>query len=197
LIRAYLLGYNVTSNERYREVAEHSLQYVSTQLQDDSGRLYGSQDAGKELYYRQTKEEREAAEFEASPIIDTTTYADWSGPMITTYLLAGDILDDEKYTELGTKAATFIQEELSAEGVLHFYDGEAKLNGLLLDNAEIAGAFVDVYEATGDESFLAAAEDIISFPHPDCHTIFQNHPATAWTHTANCALPPHDSVHYL
>jgi len=163
LIRSYLLAYDITKNKKYREIAENSLKYIITQLQDDSGRLYGSQDAGIEYYYRQTEEERSAAEFEASPFIDTTTYADWSGPMITTFLVAGEILNSEDYTNQGVKVASFIKENMIEEGVLHFYDGTAQLNGLLLDNAEIASAFFDVYEFTDDNDYLIKAEEILDF----------------------------------
>ena len=163
IIRAYLLAYNLTQNSRYRELAENSLSYIMNSLQDESGRLYGSQDAGRELYYRQTLEEREQALHEASPIIDTTTYADWSGPMITTFLLAADILKNETYSEHGLKAAEFVKNEMLDQGVLHYYDGSANLNGLLLDNGEIAGAFLDVYAATKDKSYLVEAEKVIAF----------------------------------
>ncbi len=163
IIRAYLLAYNVTGNERYRELAEHGLAYVMGSLQDDGGRLYGSQDAGHEEYYVQSEEERQKAVYEAAPRIDTTTYADWSGPMITTFFVAAEVLDNQSYAGRGLKAAKFVRDEMLGEGALHFYDGNASLNGLLLDNAEIAGAFLDVYDFTKDSAYLSAAEEIIKF----------------------------------
>jgi hypothetical protein len=164
LIRAYLLAYKITGKPRYREIAEHSLTYVITSLQDtDTGRLYGSQDAGHEKYYRQTREERTKEVYESRPRIDTTTYSDWSGPMITTFFIASDILGNETYAKHGLKAAEFFKNELVGDGVLHFYDGSAQLNGLLLDNGEIASAFLDVYSATNDEQYLNSAELIIKF----------------------------------
>ncbi len=163
IIRAYLLAYNVTRNERYRALAEHGLFYVMSQLQDVSGRLYGSQDAGHEEYYRQTKEERAQGLFESSPRIDNTTYADWSGAMISSFFVAASVLDNQSYADAGLNAAQFVKDNMIGEGVLHFYDGESQLNGLLLDNAEIASAFLDVFSFTGDFSYLESAEQILEF----------------------------------
>lgn len=164
LIKSYLHAYDITKNEKYKEIALNSLQYIENNLYDKNGGFYGSQDAGHEVYYRLRPEERTK---DKAPIIDFTKYSEWNGEMILTMFYAANVLDDDSYREMATNTLNFFQDSMiSDDGVLHYFDrdeGKGLLNGQLIDNAWMAQAFIEGYKETQDAKYLRTATDIVEY----------------------------------
>jgi uncharacterized protein len=167
LARLYLHAYKITKNEKYREIAENTLKYIEKNLYDkENGGFYGSQDAGKEIYYRQKPEIRLSGKTkEPRPRIDKTKYSDFNAPAIIAFFYASEILNDDTYKNMAIKTSDFFYDNmLTNEGILHYDDGEkAELNGLLLDNAYMSLAFSIAYNYTLDEKYKKASLKLIDF----------------------------------
>ncbi len=160
----FLEGYRVTKEKRYGDIARRSLDYILSTLYDDSeGRFLGSQDAD-EVYYHFTAEERKKVN---PPKVDKTSYTASHARAIVTLLRAPQVLKDERYKRAGLKGLSFIEKGLiSMDGAMSYYDAEKKkgfINGQLEDNAWVAMAFLEAYDATKDRKYLDKAEGSIKF----------------------------------
>ncbi|MCA9727342.1 MAG: thioredoxin domain-containing protein, partial [Candidatus Eisenbacteria bacterium] len=80
----------------------------------------------------------------------------WNGFMISALARAGRALDDADYREAATRAAEFVWTRVRVDGILHrvHKDGRTRIPGYLEDYAAMTLAFVDLYEATFDLSWL-------------------------------------------
>jgi uncharacterized protein len=97
-----------------------------------------------------------------SPYVDTTAYVNWNAMMASAFLHAGAVLDRPDCNALALKALRRIWAEAwdDTRGMAHVI-GRAEPNGLLDDNVQAASAFLDAYEATGDEAWLTRAAGIV------------------------------------
>jgi len=88
------------------------------------------------------------------PYVDTTPYVNWNAMMAAAFLHAGAVLDRPECSTLALNvlhriwAAAWHDER----GMAHVI-GRAEPHGLLDDNVQAAAAFLDAYEATGDEAW--------------------------------------------
>jgi uncharacterized protein YyaL (SSP411 family) len=103
------------------------------------------------LTLRETRSRRPA------PQRDEKVLAAWNAMMISALVKCGQVFDTRRYTDAAIKAAQFILAEMvDAEGRLlrSWRDGQARLSGYLEDYALLAGALLDLHEATGESSWL-------------------------------------------
>jgi uncharacterized protein YyaL (SSP411 family) len=97
------------------------------------------------------------------PHLDDKILTAWNGLMISAFARAGGVLNDLRYRDAAIRAAQFILRTMrQADGVLlrRYRGGTAGIDGMLDDYAFFAQALLDLYEATFDFSFLAAAIEI-------------------------------------
>jgi uncharacterized protein YyaL (SSP411 family) len=161
LIVNYLHGYQVSENIRYRDIAEKTLDYVDKFLADkESGGFSGSQDADEEFYKLNAKD-RFAHRI---PYIDPIIYTDANASMISAYVEAYKVLGDDSYMDFAKKTVDFLLVNCYSEdlGMAHYYDREPHLFGLLSDQAYMIGSLIDIYNVTGDRSYLATAKKLIA-----------------------------------
>jgi len=92
------------------------------------------------------------------PYVDTTPYVNWNAMMASALLHAGAVLDRPECNRLALRALHRIWAEAwdGARGMAHVI-GRPEPRGLLEDNIHAAAAFLDAYEATGDDPWLARA----------------------------------------
>ena len=162
LLRNYAVAYNTTKNEEYKEIAKATITYVNKFLSDQkNGGFYGSQDAD-EKFYNLNQEERKNKN---QPFVDKTIYVDWNAMMISSYIKAGAILDDDKTIEFAIKTVDFILENCydNKNGLFHFFDGKANINGLLSDNLYFLNCLIDVYSITQNQKYLKKVKEIAEF----------------------------------
>src|SRR5881628_1702355 len=93
-----------------------------------------------------------------SPYVDTTPYVNWNAMMAAAFLQAGAVLDRPECNTLALKVLSRIWAEAwdDARGMAHVI-GRPEPQGLLDDNVQAAAAFLDAYEATGDDAWLTRA----------------------------------------
>jgi uncharacterized protein len=94
------------------------------------------------------------------PGLDDKIITAWNGMMISTMAEAGRVLGVPRYIDGAMKAADFLLGvHQTSEGTLlrTSRQGRAHLDGVLEDYAYLAEGLIDLYEASGQERYLAAA----------------------------------------
>jgi hypothetical protein len=93
---------------------------------------------------------------------DDKVLAAWNGLMCRAFAEAGRALGRPDYVQAAVRNAEFLLSGMRANGRLlrTWKGGRAKLNAYLEDYALVAGALVDVYEATFDRRWLDAAREL-------------------------------------
>jgi len=94
------------------------------------------------------------------PITDTKVLAGWNGLMISGFARAYQALGDEEFLALALGAARFVRAELvdkSGRLLRRWAGGEAAHDAVLDDYANVIAAFLDLYESTFEQEWLAEA----------------------------------------
>ncbi len=99
-----------------------------------------------------------------APTVDATPYVNWNAMMASAFLHAGAVLDRPECNTLALKVLNRIWAEAWVEGhgIGHVI-GRAEPRGLLEDNVHAAAAFLDAYEATGDDGWLTRAGTVMRY----------------------------------
>jgi len=93
------------------------------------------------------------------PGLDDKVITAWNALTITAFAKASLTWGVPEFEEAACKAGLFLRKELFKEGILHrtWRLGAARFPGYLDDYAYTANAFIDLYERTGDHSWLSTA----------------------------------------
>ncbi|MFD1513670.1 DUF255 domain-containing protein [Halomarina rubra] len=167
LVRAFANAYLHTGEERYRDVADDAIDFLTTTLWVDAddgatdpeeradaddaptGAFAGSQ-AGEEAYFEHPLEERGAA-----PHVDETVFADRNGLAVDALLTYHAYTDDETARTYATAALDTLLGRVEADGtVAHFEGGPT---GLLGDQARLLRALTTATQVLGDDRYRTAA----------------------------------------
>lgn len=158
LLRNYSVAYNITKNEKYKKIAEETIEYINKFLSDQkNGGFYGSQDADEEFYHL-SKEERKKKKY---PDVDKTVYVDWNAMIISSYTKAGAVLHDENTVKFAIKTVDFILDNCydDKNGLFHFFAGKPSIDGLLSDNIYFLNCLLDSYFVSQDRKHLEKIKD--------------------------------------
>jgi uncharacterized protein YyaL (SSP411 family) len=167
---AFIHGYQITGDERWKEVAEKTLNYLQTALYDnESGTWGGSQYADAE-YYAQPVEER--AEWNP-PSVDPTVYAGANAMAVRAHIAWWRATGDTESLRIAKRGLdAIIRDLVGADGAIdHFIpDPDAEENftgrvptGLLGDSSDVTAACLDLYEAGQGVEYLDRAEEIAAW----------------------------------
>jgi uncharacterized protein YyaL (SSP411 family) len=97
----------------------------------------------------------------ARPHLDDKILAAWNGLMISAFARAGMALGDPAYIDAARKAATFVRKAMYLDGrLLRSYREGPGPEGFADDYAAMAGAALDLYEATGEIEWLQWAVEL-------------------------------------
>ena len=101
-----------------------------------------------------------------APLVDQTIYADRNGMIISAYLEAYRVLEDEEAKAFALKTLDLLLEKAYREGqgMYHaYFEGRARVSGLLNDQVQIANAALDAFEVTGEARYLHVAKDLMDY----------------------------------
>jgi len=98
------------------------------------------------------------------PLRDEKILASWNGLMIGTLAEAGRVFGARRFIDAAVAGASFLWEHMVSGGrLLHGWaGGKAKGDAYLDDHSFIASALLDLYEATGERTYLARAGDVVA-----------------------------------
>jgi uncharacterized protein YyaL (SSP411 family) len=99
-----------------------------------------------------------------APFVDRTPYVSWNAMMAAAFLQAGAVLDRPECNALALEVLERIWAEAWTDGggMSHVL-GRAEPRGMLDDAAQSAAAFLDAYEATGEQQWLDRATAIMRY----------------------------------
>lgn len=100
------------------------------------------------------------------PAVDKTIYSDRNGMLISAYLEAWKVLEDEQARVFALKTLDLLLQEAyrKGQGMYHaYFEGQARLPGLLNDQAQMAHALLDAFEVTGEERYIRIARDLMDY----------------------------------
>ena len=157
MVRAFTTGYLYTGEETYREAAEGTVDYLTTDLWTGEG-FAGSQAGGD--YYTLAATEREGAD---PPYVDETVFADRNGLAADALLRFHAVTDHEGAARFAERALDHVLSDLVDDGtVTHFAPGDeavAAESGLLIDTARLLTGLTTAASVLGGGRWLEAARE--------------------------------------
>ena len=163
LTPVYALASVVLGDERSMDTVRSAHRWLLTDMMDESTHTFaGSQDADEEeRYYGKSLDIRATM---PTPYIDRTIYTNWNGLMVSALVARYRITSEVEMLEHAHRTFAFLTEKMTVSQpdgmrLFHYYvDGRAQGGpGLIGDQVDYLAAGLDLYEATADESYLAAA----------------------------------------
>ncbi len=98
------------------------------------------------------------------PHLDRKVLSSWNGLMISALAKGYSLLADSQYLEAAQRAASFMlstmYDAVSGRLQRRFCDGEAAIPAFLDDYAFLAQALIDLFEASGEPTYLRSAIDL-------------------------------------
>ena len=98
------------------------------------------------------------------PHLDDKIIAAWNGLMISAFARASQVLEDERYLEIATRAANFMRANLydSSRKILYrnYRGGRSDIEGFADDYAFVIQGLLDLYEASFDVAWLKFAVEL-------------------------------------
>ncbi|MDO3660995.1 thioredoxin domain-containing protein [Bacillus sp. C28GYM-DRY-1] len=103
-----------------------------------------------------------AREERTYPHVDDKVLTSWNALMIAGLAKAAKVYQEPKYLSLAEDAITFIENQLIIDGrvMVRYRDGEVKNKGFIDDYAFLLWAYLDLYEASFDLSYLQKAQKL-------------------------------------
>jgi len=154
LVRAFARGYRYTGEETYREAAESTIEYLTTDLW--TGEAFAASQGGHEEYYQLEPTEREDAD---PPPIDDTAFADRNALVADALLTYAAYTDDERAIRYAERALEYVREHLVSDGRLAHYDTPDAPRGLLIDQARVLAGLTTAWQVLGEPGPARAVAD--------------------------------------
>ncbi len=163
LLRIYLDAGGILGVTRFTERGADALRYIQNWLADPvDGAWWGSQDADERYYAADSIEGRRAL---PAPPVGRVLFTDWNAAMVSAALHAAKVFDDDGLRQFALKS---LERVLLAcykpgDGVAHFFDGEARVRGLLADQMAMAAASLDAFEVSNNIVYEMMAEELAHY----------------------------------
>jgi len=120
LLRAFAHGYRYTGTDAYRETAEATVEYLTTDLW--TGEAVAASQGGNDAYYRLEATERAGAD---PPGVDGTVFAGHNGVAVDALLTYAAYTDDERARRYAERARDSLVALVDDDGaVVHYRDAD-------------------------------------------------------------------------
>jgi uncharacterized protein YyaL (SSP411 family) len=132
----------------------------------------------------------------STPRLDDKCVTSWNAMMLKGYVDAYKALGEKRYLDIALKNAHFLLNNLwGSEGNLYrtYKNGKASINGYLEDYAHVIQAFISLYQATLDESWLSNARQLTDY----CFDFFYDEKTTFFAFTSkndSALITPHFEI---
>jgi uncharacterized protein YyaL (SSP411 family) len=177
LVRAYANGYLYTGEERYRETARSTVEFLTDDLWTGTAIGGSLGPADESEYYALPADERAEA---APPRRDLTVYAGDNGLAAEAFLTLAAYTDDANARAAARRVLDHLHDRLIDDGVVVRYrDGdETGERGLLTEHARVAAAFCRAEQVLGEgvDTARAVVDHAVETLHDDGS--FRDGPAT-------------------
>ena len=100
------------------------------------------------------------------PSLDDKILAAWNGMMLQAFAVAYRTFGRQADLDTALKAGNFIRDHMKrADGGMfrNYKDGKASINGFLDDYAFVISGFIELYQATFEEDWLAEAQQLLEY----------------------------------
>ncbi len=165
-LRVYSLAYLHFKDKRFLDASKSIESYLRKFLLSPEGAFYTSQDADLKQgehsgeYFKLSDSERRKL---GIPRIDKNIYARENGwailGIVSLYMASGE----QSYLDEAVKAASYIEKNRSMAGGGFRHAGKDAGGPYLSDTLSMARAYLALYQATGDRSYLKKAEAAAAF----------------------------------
>jgi uncharacterized protein YyaL (SSP411 family) len=154
LVRAFARAYRYTGEDSYRDTAETTVEYLTTDLW--TGEAFAASQAGDDDYYRMSPTDREDAD---PPNVDETVLADRNGMAAGALLAFAGYTDDERARRYAERALDHVLDDLVDDGEVTHYrtDEETGEAGLLADQTGVLQGLTTAWQVTGEYGETATA----------------------------------------
>ncbi|MCB0666930.1 MAG: thioredoxin domain-containing protein [Saprospiraceae bacterium] len=122
------------------------------------------------------------------PGLDDKILTAWNALAISGLVNAAQALDEDEYLNLAIRTARFIKEQMWKEDgrlLRNYKDGQVKINAFLDDYAFLSEAFLNLYQATFDETWLYDAKKLTEY----AINHFYDHEAKLFNYTSDIDPP--------
>ena len=135
----------------FDESLEELAPYKGLTLQELINRVHGIREALFEVRKKRV-----------APAKDDKVLADWNGLMVAALAKVGRVLGEAKYVEAAAKTTDFLLSQMKKGEILfhRFAKGEAAIDAFLDDYAFLTFGLIELYEATFDDRYLQAANNL-------------------------------------
>ncbi|WP_333600326.1 thioredoxin domain-containing protein [Flavobacterium sp.] len=161
-------NYVLIQNESLEEIAKE--QKIALETLEQKKKSWE-----QKLYHEREKRSK--------PRLDDKCLTSWNALMLKGFAEAYKALNEKKYLDIALQNAQFLVKNLwSPEGNLFrtYKNGKATINGYLEDYAHVIQAFISLYEATLDESWLQNAKQLTDY----CFDFFYDDKAQFFSFTS-------------
>lgn len=163
LARLFLDAGATLRQTRFTERASDTLRYIQTWLADPvEGGWYGSQQADDRYYAADSVERRQVI---APPPVSRSMYSDSNALMVSAALDAAKVFGDDGLREFAIKSLerVLLAGYKPGAGIAHYFDGQAHVRGLLVDQLAMVSACLDVFDVTGNVVYQMMAEELAHY----------------------------------
>lgn len=155
-IQCFLLAHRLTGELEYAEAVSGVLDYCERMLFDPASSVFANSQVGDAAYYLLGRQERE---HQPPPPVDRTVFLESNCQMARALLQIGKDLQDSSFVPRALSVFEAVQSLLWPDGELAFryFDGEPRVQGLLVDQCELGLTLLALSDETGDAEFLEKA----------------------------------------
>ena len=145
-------------------VAADVKRYLDERLWSDETHGYGGSQDADEVYYGLDKEGRARS---AAPYVDRTVYTSWNAEAARALIVGGPLLvksgiDAQAWVSRGLETLEMLWSRLLVDSLMaRYYDGTARVRGLLVDQVWSAWAAIAAFSASGNVHWLDRARSLV------------------------------------